>query len=68
MAISMGEGIKWGTGGAALTGAGVVAATLKSPKFAKYMQISAKVSIPVMTGLFLFALKYEHSIHNMSTR
>jgi len=68
MAVSMGEAFKWGGGGMALSGAGVVGASMKYPNFAKYMQVSAKVSIPIMTGLFLFALNYELSIHKMSTR
>ena len=66
MSLAAGEAIKWGVGGASTVGAGVVAATMQSPKFNKYMQVSAKVSLPVMAGLFLFTLKYEHGITNMN--
>ena len=64
--IALGEGIKYGTMSFVTVGGATVLATLRSQKFNKMMQISAKVSLPVMAGLFFFALKYEHSISSMN--
>ena len=66
MSLAAGEAIKWGVGGATTVGTAVAIANMQSPKFQKYMQVSAKVSLPVMTGLFLFSLKYEHGITSMN--
>lgn len=62
MNLAFGEALKWSAGGVMLAGAGVALATARSTSFAKYMSVSAKTSLPVMAGLFLFALKYEHGI------
>ena len=64
LAISMGEGIKWGFGGCLVSGAGIYVASMKSINFMKYMSVSAKTSIPVMTGMFLFGLQYELTMNH----
>lgn len=66
MSLAAGEGIKWGVGGATTVGAATVLATMQSAKFNRFTQISAKVSLPVMAGLFFFTLKYELAITNMN--
>ena len=60
--IAMGEGIKWGTAALVLGGGGTAAATMFNKNFARFMSISAKTSIPVMFGLFVFSIKFEHTI------
>ena len=60
--IAISEGLKWGTGAMVVSGAGTVAATMYSKNFAKFMSISAKTSIPMMFGLFVFSIKFEHTI------
>lgn len=62
MNLAFSEAMKWSAGGMLLAGGGVALATARSTSFAKYMSVSAKTSLPVMAGLFLFALKYEHGI------
>ena len=66
LSLAAGEAIRWGVGGATTVGAATVLATMQSAKFNRFTQISAKVSLPVMAGLFLFALKYELAITNMN--
>jgi len=66
LAIANGEAVKAGAMGIAVAGCGSVFATYNIPKFAKFMSISAKVSLPVMAGLFFFSLRYEHSISSMN--
>jgi hypothetical protein len=51
MSIALGEGVKYGTMSLVTVGGATVLATLRSQKFNKMMQISAKVSLPVMAGL-----------------
>jgi len=62
LSLAAGEGIKYGAGAVAVVGSGTVLATHRIPAFAKYMSLSAKVSLPVMAGLFMFTLKFEHAI------
>ena len=62
LALAHGEAIKAGVAAALAGGAGSFAASKLSPNFAKYMSISAKVSLPVMAGMFMFSLRYEHAI------
>lgn len=66
LSLAAGEAIRWGVGGATTVGAATVLATMQSAKFNRFTQISAKVSLPVMAGLFLFTLKYELAITNMN--
>ena len=66
LAIAHGEAIKAGCFAVLIGGAGSVAATKFSPAFAKYMSVSAKVSLPVMAGMFFFSLRYEHAISAVS--
>jgi len=58
-AISLSEGIKYGGAGFIVSAAATALATVKSTNFSKYMSVSAKSSIPIMTGVFLFTLNYE---------
>ena len=57
--ISLSEGIKYGSSGLIVSAAATAFASMKSTSFNKYMSISAKSSIPIMTGVFLFTLNYE---------
>ena len=68
MSLALSEALKWGTGGILVAGLGTAAATVRSSSFSKYMSVSAKTSLPVMAGLFLFTLKYEHAIADMNRR
>ncbi len=52
-------GAKWGIGAGLLVGGATLLATKKWNGFNKYMSISAKVSIPVMTAMGVFSYKYE---------
>ena len=63
-ALALGEGIKWGVGGLLLGGAGTAAATVYNKSFSKFMSVSAKTSIPVMVGVFLFSLQYELTMYD----
>lgn len=48
-----------------MVGASVsVGASLTNQNFAKFMSISAKISLPVMAGLGLFTYGYEVSMHD----
>ena len=66
LSLANGEAIKAGLGGVGVAGAGAYFATKNSLNFAKYMSVSAKVSLPVMAGLFMYTLRYEHSISSMN--
>lgn len=68
LAIAQGEGVKWGLIGFFTGGVGTLAATYKSKSFAKYMSVSAKTSIPIMLGVFLFGLKYELAISSINRK
>jgi hypothetical protein len=68
LGLAAGEAIKGGLFGFGVIGAGVMGLTRFNPKFNKMMQVSAKVSLPVMAGLFLFTLRYEHAITDISRR
>ncbi len=65
MSIAFGEGIKWGTLASAFVGAGTVGMSRYNPKFSKFMSISAKVSLPIMAGLFAFGLNVELKMHDV---
>lgn len=60
-------GITAGLGAATLVGAGVVLASTFYPRF-RNAQISTKVSLPTMAGLFMFSLKYELTVISMQRR
>jgi hypothetical protein len=62
--LAMGEGITWGLGAAALGAAAVGVLSFTRPKF-KALQISTKVSAPVMLGLGFFSLKHEHAVSRL---
>ena len=53
------QAIKYGTFGFVTGGTGTMLASTYNSSFQKYMSISAKTSIPVMLGVFLFSVKYE---------
>ena len=57
--IAFGEGAKWGIVGFVASGLGVLYGTKYSPSFNKSFGPSGKTAIPLMAGLFLWALKYE---------
>ena len=59
MSIAFGEGAKYGFGGLFAGIVGSVAAMKYSPSYNKYMGPSAKMSVPIMMGLFCWAVKYE---------
>lgn len=59
MSIAFGEGAKYGIGGLLAGALGSLAALKYSPSFNKYMGPSAKTSIPIMMGVFFWAVKYE---------
>lgn len=64
LAIAMGEGIKGATI-ALLVGAGATAfASYRSKKFNRFMSVSAKASIPVMSALGMFGYRYEITASN----
>ena len=57
-------GIQAGLATVGLVGAGVVAASKFYPRF-RNAQISTKVSLPTMAGLFMFSLQYELTLISM---
>lgn len=63
---SLGEGIKWGLIGMTGMGVGVLIASKKNVNFNKFMSVSAKTSLPIMAGLFLFGLNFETTIYDAS--
>jgi len=68
LAIAHGEALKAGVVGTIVAGAATAFASYKSLPFAKYMSVSAKTSLPVMAGLFLYPLRYELCIGSMNRR
>ena len=60
LSIAMETAITWAATIFAVTGMGVAAASTMHPRFKK-AQISIKIAIPVMSSLFAFSLKYEHT-------
>lgn len=65
--IALYEANMYGVVVTTITGAATVAASYKSKNFNKFTQISTKVSLPVMAGLFTWGLKYE-LVTNSATR
>eukprot|EP00595_Chromulina_sp_UTEXLB2642_P003199 CAMPEP_0196767572 /NCGR_PEP_ID=MMETSP1095-20130614/41749_1 /TAXON_ID=96789 ORGANISM="Chromulina nebulosa, Strain UTEXLB2642" /NCGR_SAMPLE_ID=MMETSP1095 /ASSEMBLY_ACC=CAM_ASM_000446 /LENGTH=190 /DNA_ID=CAMNT_0042136017 /DNA_START=65 /DNA_END=637 /DNA_ORIENTATION=+ len=65
VSLALGEATKYGIVGGIASLIATIAATKYSPKFNKYMSISAKTSLPVMTAMFLFGLQYELKLHDM---
>jgi hypothetical protein len=53
-----------GTGGSIVL-AGTLYASKYNQSFSKYMSVSAKTSLPVMTALFLFGLQYELKLYDV---
>ena len=53
-----------GIGGFVIGGTGTYVASVRSVNFMKYMSVSAKSSIPIMTGVFLFGLQYELTMNH----
>eukprot|EP01038_Epipyxis_sp_PR26KG_P012341 gene12341-16552_t len=64
LALSLGEGIKYGIGGFLVAGIATVVASMRSKKFDKFMSVSAKSSIPLMTGVGLFGFKFEMTMYD----
>jgi hypothetical protein len=64
MSIALGEGIKYGVVGFCVAGVGTLAATLRYPNFKRFMSVSAKASLPVMSGIGLFGYKFEIVMHD----
>ena len=62
MELALGEAYKYGITSIVLTTGLVVIANRRSSWFQKFMSLSAKTSLPVMTSMFLFGLKYEHTL------
>lgn len=58
ISIAFGEAAKYGLYGLA-TGVAVLAAGSRTKLFLKYLSVSAKTAIPLMSGLFAYAVKYE---------
>ena len=65
MSIAFGEGMKWGTLASAFVGASTYGMSQYNAKFNKFMSISAKVSLPIMAGLFAFGLNVELKMHDV---
>lgn len=65
LSVAIGEGIKYTVLNTTLAGAGSYLASKYSPIFNKSMSISAKVSLPVMAGLFSFAFVIERTMNNI---
>lgn len=65
MSMAIGEAAKFSLATSAIVGTGTYLASVHIPKFAKFMSISAKVSLPVMATLFVGTLKFELAIHDM---
>lgn len=67
LSLAAGEAMKGGVLGASIVGAATYYMSLTNTKgFAKNTQISTRVSLPIMAGLFLFSLRYELSITSMN--
>ena len=62
--IAMGEAIKYSVFTTMLVGGGTILAIIKNKNFKKYMSTSARMSLPVMTGLGVFSFKYEMVFHD----
>ena len=60
--LSMGDGIKWGLGTTAIVGAATAALTLKNKRFNAATNMSSRMAIPVMAGLFGFAVNFERTM------
>jgi hypothetical protein len=54
LSVASWEAFKWGAGSLAAVGAVTAFATYRSKKFDRATSISAKVAIPVMTGLWFW--------------
>lgn len=65
MEIAMNSAIVTATGGGITALAATAYLTKFNANFNKYMSISAKTSLPVMTVLFLFSLQYELKMHDV---
>jgi hypothetical protein len=59
MSIAMGEALKYGLATGIAVGAATVLASYRNKSFSKFMSLSAKMSFPLMTGIGMFAYKYE---------
>lgn len=60
--LSLGEGVKWGIAASVIVGAGTVAATYKHKKFNALTNMSTRMAIPIMSGLFVFSVKFENTM------
>ena len=66
LSIALGEGVKYGSLSSLTFGGISYFMTKYSPMFDKSMSISAKVSLPVMAGLFAFALTTERTMNSIN--
>eukprot|EP00605_Chrysophyceae_sp_TOSAG23-4_P001577 GSChrysophyteH1.ASY1.ANO1.1732.1 assembled CDS len=64
LSIAQDTAISWGSSVFIFTGTAVAALSVFHPRFRK-AQVSMKVAIPVMAGVFTFSLKYEHTQHRL---
>lgn len=65
LSVAISEGIKYGSFSTAFVGGGVAYAHYNIPKFNKIKMTSIKFAIPLMAGLFSFALMTELSMNDM---
>jgi len=64
MSIALGEGIKYGIASSGTVGVCTYLATKYSSFFSRSFSISAKASLPIMTGLFFFCIKTELTMNS----
>ena len=65
MSIAHGEGIKWGALASAVVGVGTYGLSRYKVEISKHLSASAKISLPIMAGLFAFALNVELKMHDV---
>ena len=64
LSMAFGDSIRSALIYGSLASVATVLATRNIERFNKYLSISAKTSLPVMTVLFVFTLQYELTIHD----
>ena len=63
--IARNSAITYAATGGSIVLAGTLYASKYNQSFSRYMSVSAKTSLPVMTSLFLFGLQYELKLYDV---